>query len=59
MKMRELAEILLVARKSAKRIDCTFKLHAERLQMPLADIQRVMDTVRDIERYTDDKLAAL
>ncbi len=62
MKLRELAEILLVTRKSAKRIDCTFKLHEDRLErmgISGADVHRVMETVWEIERFTEDKLAAL
>lgn len=60
MKLRELAELLLVARKTAGRIGCTYKLREGALVgVSVADEVRVMEIVHEIERLTEEHLAAL
>jgi len=60
MELRRLAEVILTARKVAGRIGCTYKLRESTLAgLSVGDEARVMETVRDIERFTEERLAAL
>jgi hypothetical protein len=60
MELRQLAEILLTARKVAGRVGCTYKLRESTLaSLSVADEERVMNAVRRIENFTEDQLSAL
>ena len=60
MELRQLAEVLLSARKVARRTGCTYKLRESTLaSLSVADEARLMDAVRRIENFTEDQLAAL
>jgi hypothetical protein len=58
--LREIADVLLTARKVAGRIGCTYKLREDVFTgMSVADEARVMESVREIERFTEDRLSSL
>ncbi len=59
MKLRRFAEIVLIGRKAARRIGCTYGLNAARAGISPEQAQLVLDTVQEIERFTEDKLTAL
>lgn len=62
MRRRELAELLLTARRTAGRTNSTYELDRARLKsMGLAevDIEAVEWAVKEIERATEVQLAAL
>ncbi|MCK1543456.1 hypothetical protein IVB12_16180 [Bradyrhizobium sp. 179] len=62
MTKRELAELLLTARKTASRIGCAYTPNRDRLIMmgfSHEDIDNVEWAVKEIERATEAQLAAL
>ena len=62
MNLRDLAEVILVARRSAERIGCTFTLRDDRLQamgFSSAQIDRAYEAVKEIERYQEKLLSGL
>lgn len=62
MRVRELVEIILVARRSANRINATFTLHDERVKslgFSAEDIEAAWKAAGEIERNAEKILAAL
>lgn len=62
MTLRELAEVGIVARRTAARVGRAFEFNYGRLVLegiPYEDIMRVERAIHDIEEYTSAKLAEL